>query len=193
MTTVAAPTEYMYTPECIARLSRETGKHYELFGGELVEKRVSMRTSWLAGQVGSLLHGTYPPSRAYVFIQQPIYCFSEPGEMRKPDVALVWAERFADGLDDDELYIPPDLVVEVVSPSNTFSNRFQRVENYLSSGVPVVWVVDPPLRWVHVYRRDGSTQLLRAADTLRDEAHLPGLALNVADFFPPVAAVAGGQ
>jgi len=188
MTTVAAPTRY--SPEEIARLSDQTGKHYELVAGALVEKPMSSRANWIASRLGYFLQATYPPAKAYVFIEQPTYCFADPGEMRKPDVALVWSARLPGGPTDDELFITPDFVAEVVSPRNSYTSQMERVEQYLGAGVPLVWVIDPPRGWVHVYRRDGSNAWYRVTDTVRDEQVLPGFELKVVDLFPAQAATA---
>jgi Uma2 family endonuclease len=185
MTTVAAPTTY--TPLEVARLSNESGKLYELIHGKLVEKGpMSTRANWVAGRVTFLLNSTYPISRGYVFVEQPTYCFEDPSHMRRPDVSLVWAERLPAGLTDDELYVAPDLVVEVVSPSNTYADILLRLRDWFEAGVPIILVIEPALRWAHVYRRGGSSvTLLREGDTLTDEPQLPGLVLRMVDLFPP--------
>ena len=77
--------------------------------------------------------------------------------MRRPDVALVWAEPVARAdLANEELRIAPDLVVEVVSPTNrrttTSTRRVERIPR--RSGVPVVWVVGPVQRDVYVHRHE---------------------------------------
>ena len=186
MTTLAAPTTY--TPEDVARLSDETGKLYELLGGRMIEKPpMSTTANWVAGEVAFRLRSTYLPARAFVFVEQPTYCF-DPGEMRRPDVALVWAERLPDGLSDDELRVVPDLVVEVVSPSNKYIEQMDRVEQWLDVGAPMVWVIEPTLRWAHVYRSDGSVSLLRAADTFANDPLLPDLTLRISDVLPAAPA-----
>ncbi len=38
---------------------------------------------------------------------------------------------------------PPDLIVEVISPSDTWQAIEQKVDEYLAAGVPEVWVADP--------------------------------------------------
>jgi Uma2 family endonuclease len=182
MTTATTP--ILLTPAEIARLSDETGRHYELIDGGLVEKPMSTRANWLASRISHLLQLAYPPARAFVFTEQPTYCFADPRQMRKPDVALVWSERLPAGSDDDELHIAPDFVAEVVSPTNTFDDQLDRVASYLEAGVPLVWVVQPRRRWVHVFRRSGPAALYRAADTIDQEPLLPGLSLPVADLFP---------
>src|SRR5262245_50836296 len=143
MTTIAAPTRY--TPADVERLSHQTGKLYELVGGELVEKEVSTLANWVAGQIVTLLNSLYGPQRAYVFVEQPTYCFDDSlKDGKRPDVCLVWTERLPEGPNDDELYVSPDLVVEVASPTNGFSQQLSRVRKYLRAGVPIVWVIDPP-------------------------------------------------
>jgi Uma2 family endonuclease len=192
MTTISTQTEY--TPEEVSRLSDETGKLYELVDGALVEKVVmSQRSIWVATQLSFRLNTAYDSTKAYVFVEQPTYCFENPRQMRRPDVALVWANRLPGGLSDDDLHIPPDFVAEVVSPTNTFDQQVGRVAEYLEAGVPLVWVVQPARRWIHVYRQDGSVALLRAKHTVRDEPLLPGFVLNVADIFPPSSPAAAAN
>lgn len=192
MTTIAAPTTY--TPEEVARLSDRDGKLYELVQGQLVEKpAMSTEANWIALHIGFLLKMAYPVSTAYVFTEQPTYCFDNPRAMRRPDVALVWTPRLPGGVGPEELHVVPDFVAEIVSPSNTYSGLLERVDEYLAVGVPMVWVVEPERRLVHIYRQDGSLSLLRGADTFKDEPLLPGFEARVADFFPPVPAAGASQ
>ena len=198
--TTAAPIRY--TPADVERLSDRDGKLYELVNGALVEKRgvaaaaelalaekhVSTRSNAVAVKIAVALSGRYPDTEARVFIEQPTYCFPD-GRMRRPDVALVWSRRLPAELTHDELGVAPDLVAEVVSPNNTFFEQLDRVEEYLRAGVPIVWVVDPTHRTVHVYRNDGTYDLLRSGELLADEPLLPGLSFPVADIFPAVAPV----
>lgn len=172
------------TPADVSRLSDEHGKLYELVDGTLVEKPMSVLSNWVTTQISHLLKIAYPASKAVVLTEQPIYCFQNRRTGRRPDVALVWASRPGAALVDEELYIAPDLVVEVVSPTNKYRDVLGRVEEYRGVGVPFIWVVDPVHRSMHVYRKDGSVSLLRDADVMKDEPLLPGLELRVADFFP---------
>lgn len=192
MTTAPAPVRL--TPADVARLSDEHGKLYELVRGNLVEKpAVSTRANWIASQILFLLKSQYPIDRAIVIQEQPTYYYGDDQHMRRPDVLLVWAHRLPQGLTDDELHIPPDFAAAVVSPTNTWAEVRERVEEYLGAGVPLVWVVEPGPRSVHAYRRDGSVSLYRVGDTVSGDPLLPGLSLRVADVFPvPAAAGRGG-
>jgi len=48
---------------------------------------------------------------------------------------------------------PPDLVIEIMSPSNTHSELFRKFHYYLKAGVREYWIIDPELKkvTVHVY------------------------------------------
>lgn len=196
MTILTAPTRY--TPAEIERLSDRDGKLYELVDGALVEKHASVArhhlvekhvSTWsnrVAVKLGGVLSAAYPDAVGQVFIEQPTYCFPG-GRMRRPDVALVWSKRLPPVPTHDELEIAPDFVAEVVSPTNTFFEQQDRVEEYLRAGVPVVWVVDPVHRTIHVYRKDGTYAVLRGEDVLADEPLLPSLSLRIADIFPAAA------
>jgi Uma2 family endonuclease len=189
MTTTAIPTRY--TPADVERLSHQTGKLYELVDGELVEKVVSTLANWIAGQIVTLLNSLYGPNRAYAFIEQPTYCFDDAfKEGKRPDVCMVWAERLPDGPNDDELYVAPDLVVEVVSPTNRFSQQHSRVRKYLRAGVTIVWVIDPSSREMFVFRRGRKTaDILQEDDVYENDPLLPGLTFKLSQVLPPKPAV----
>lgn len=192
MTTIAPP----ITPPApltladVARLSNEYGKLYERVDGQLVEKSTSKQLNWVATQISFLLKTVYDSSQAHVFVKKPTYRPTGNGKGRRPDVALVWADRPGAAVGDEEPHVPPDLVVDVVSPSHTYRDVSVRVEDYLLAGVPLIWVVGPIHRSMHVYRKDGSVSLLRESDMVRDEPLLPGLKLRVGDFFPAAATTA---
>ena len=80
---------------------------------------------------------------------------------------------------------PPDLCVEVVSPTNTWSEVFTKVGEYLGIGVPAVLVLAPDTLTASVYRNDPTQiqQIFTHADTLTIPDVLPGFAVPVARFF----------
>ena len=58
-----------------------------------------------------------------------------------------------------------------------------KITDYLSNNVELVWVVDPELRTVTVYRNDVGPRVLTAKDRLTGEPALPGFRCKVAEFF----------
>lgn len=114
-----------------------------------------------------------------------IYCFSGRTHGRKPDVVYVSLGRLPNReIPNGDIFIAPDLVVEVLSPGNTGLEVDDKLEKYLAAGVALVWIVNPDRRTIRVYRQDGTTHSFHAADVIEDEPVLPGFRLVVGDVFP---------
>jgi Uma2 family endonuclease len=77
----------------------------------------------------------------------------------------------------------PDLVVEVVSKNDARPYVSQKVSDYLSAGVKVVWVADPPSRTVTEYRPSAELVTYHAEDVLTLEDLIPGFQMQVAEAF----------
>jgi len=104
-----------------------------------------------------------------------------PDSVRAPDVSFVRAE-IAAGHDDRQWYPhAPDLAVEVLSPTDRRKDVEKKVEMWLNAGARSVWLVDPENRTINVRRSDGSIQLVRQDETLRDETVLPGFLIDPLD------------
>jgi Uma2 family endonuclease len=86
--------------------------------------------------------------------------------------------------------IAPDLVVEVVSPSNTMEEFAAKMQVFFAHGTRLVWLVYPKTKIVHVYERQQSAEksdtftILNADDTITGGEVLPGFTAKVSDFFP---------
>lgn len=108
--------------------------------------------------------------------------FDDPPTVRAPDVAFVHEERLAF---DHTRFAPfaPDLAVEVLSPSNTMSEIYDKVLDYLDSGSPLVWVVAPDSRTVTVYRSRREIQLLGGDEEIDGGNVLPGFRCKVSELF----------
>ncbi len=79
--------------------------------------------------------------------------------------------------------LAPDLAVEVVSPSESAADVYDKVQDYLAAGTQAVWVVYPTRQAVVAYAADGSARSLAASDTLRDAQVLPGFQCQVSELF----------
>lgn len=79
----------------------------------------------------------------------------------------------------------PDLAVKIVSPGDTAAEVADKVRDYLTHGVRLVWVVEPKTQTVTVYRPNGTAQLLQAAagHTVDGETVIPGFAVSVQELF----------
>lgn len=101
-----------------------------------------------------------------------------------PDVAFVRAGREPQGEAQWHFArIAPDLVVEVLSPSDRKHDMQAKVAMYQEAGVPLVWVVDPQAKTVTVFALRQAMQKLTITDTLDGGAVLPDFQVEVAELF----------
>ncbi len=175
------------TPDDLLRI--DGGRRFELVHGELVEINMGAVSSWIGGQVFSLLENHNNQNRTgWVFPADTGYrCFpGDPNMVRKPDVSFVRLGRLpGEQLPDGWITIAPDLVVEVVSPNDLADDVQKKVQEYLEARVSLVWVVYPESRTLIVHRVDGSVGKLQEADELSGEDVVPGFSCQLADVFPP--------
>jgi Uma2 family endonuclease len=75
----------------------------------------------------------------------------------------------------------PDLVIEVVSPSETAEDLDQKIREYLAAGAGVVWAIYPRARTVHVHKADGTVRIIGEDGLLEAPDLLPGWSVRVAD------------
>ena len=110
--------------------------------------------------------------------------------IRLPDVCVFSRSRLPGGKLPPEKVpaISPDLVVEVLSESNTKSEMRQKLREYFANGTRLAWYVDPATRSVAVYTADADepANVLRDGDTLTGGDLLPGFELALATLFADV-------
>jgi Uma2 family endonuclease len=178
--------EKTYTPEDL--LAMPDRKKYELVNGRLVERHVSVLSSWVSGRLFRFidifvedhqLGWAWPAGQGYA-------CFPDSTrKIRMPDVSFLNKSRMPEGLTSDGyISISPDLAVEVVSPNDLAYEVESKVVEYLDAGVLLVWVIDPEARTIRIHRHDGSTSWLREDGELTGEDVLPGFRCRVAAIFP---------
>ena len=108
----------------------------------------------------------------------------DPYTVREPDVAFISTEKLP--LDSD---VPgyydgvPDLVVEIVSPSDRPEHVYDKACMWILFGVRLVWVLDPDKRTVDVRKPGPSVTRLTENDTLDGADVLPGFSCTVSELF----------
>jgi Uma2 family endonuclease len=103
-------------------------------------------------------------------------------ELRVADVAMVSRDRIQQTDPNDVLHGAPELVIEVLSPSNTASEINDKEKLCLENASKEFWVVDSDLRQVKVLRPDGITTTFRSRQEI-SLAAFQGGALKVHDIF----------
>ena len=112
-----------------------------------------------------------------------IYTKRNPDHIRAADVAFISHERLAQAQEDGFLDVAPELVVEIMSPANTWTDAQEKLAEYFAIDVKMVWIVDPQLEQVHVYRSPEQVKLLRKEDALTGEEILPGFTIPLTELF----------
>jgi len=194
------PVSTSHTPEDL--LNSRDYRLCELINGKLVEKSVSVKSIWIATNLSRELQNVVMPAGlGWVLVEQPVVCFPwNPNHGRRPDVCFISKAKLpGPDLPDGNLLIAPDLVAEVVSPTENVFELDSKIEDYQRVGVRVVWVINSQIRTVRVHTVDGSIKLFRHTDTLTADDVIPGFAVEVAKLFPtipvpaPVAPLTGPQ
>jgi Uma2 family endonuclease len=109
---------------------------------------------------------------------------SNPDTVRAPDVAFVRMESVQQtGRLPGYRSGSPDLVVDVLSPSDRVTSVEEKVAQWLEGGCQMVWVVSPKLHTVTVYRSLTDIVTLTEKDKLDGGDVVPGFQLNVAEIF----------
>jgi Uma2 family endonuclease len=107
-----------------------------------------------------------------------------PDKVRGADVAYWSKAKLPEGrVPEGLIEAPPELCVEVVSPSNTWSDVFIKVGEYLKASVRAVLVLDPESVTGSVYRDNEFQQIFDNGDELTIPDILPGFSVPVRKFF----------
>jgi Uma2 family endonuclease len=112
-----------------------------------------------------------------------IYTRRNPDQIRAADVAFISHERLSQAQEEGFLDVAPELIVEIMSPANTWTEAQEKLAEYFAIGVNVVWIVDPQLEQVHVYRSVEQFKLLQKQDELTSEEILPGFSVALTEIF----------
>ena len=170
------------TPMTLEEFLENDVEGYEYVKGELVPMSP---TSMEHGEISSnvIRHLSLP-----VFEHQlgRLYTAGTTFRLRdrivKPDVAFVLTERLPENREKGSP-VPPDLAVEVVSPTDKHYDVTKKALAYLRAGTRLVWVVEPVAKTVMVYRSETDFTLLTREDTLTGEDVVEGFTCPVAQLF----------
>ena len=168
------------------------GKPYELVRGEVKPRMpVGLWHGILASELVARFREylKHCPKRAgKLAVETGFRVRTALGEsVRAPDVAFIRAERLPSPLPHTFADLAPDLVVEIASPNDAYSELRDKVDEWLQAGVQMVWVVDPQRRVVEVYQPDQPLRVLREGDTLTGDPVLPDFQLPISELFAEIS------
>jgi Uma2 family endonuclease len=183
---MATPHIKQFTAEDLEAITDDTHR-YDLIRGELWKvPPASPEHGIRAGRVhGELYIFVKARDLGEVFAAESGFKLHvDPDSVLAPDVAFVRRERLpGKGQRRGFWTLVPDLVVEVMSPSDSAHYVAEKVEEYLEAGVPLVWVLNPRRETVTAYGPGSVARILRVGDVLDGGDVLPGFTLPVANIF----------
>jgi Uma2 family endonuclease len=177
-----APEDLLDLPDAVS---------YELVGGRLVERKMSVESSRIGVRISfALMRAVDGKGVGDVLGADASYqCFpDDPGKVRKPDVSFIRAGRLPDEqLRKGHARIAPDLAVEVTSPNDLVDEFADKVVEYINAGVRLVWVVYLTTRRVVIHRPPGAAagpiSEVGGDGVISGEDVVPGFSCPVSEFF----------
>lgn len=113
-----------------------------------------------------------------------VYTHRDPDTVRGVDAAFISHERLARRKKKSGfLDVAPELIVEVMSPDDRWSEVKQKLREYFAIGVRLVWVADPSDKTVYAYRSLTDVREFTETDALTGDDVLPGFTVSVAQLF----------
>ena len=108
------------------------------------------------------------------------------GATRSPDVSWIKLERW-NSLSREEKRgfapINPDFVIELMSPTDDLEATQKKMEEYISCGVKLGWLINPDAKQVEIYRNGQDKKVVNNPSSLSGEELLTGLSVDLTEIF----------
>ena len=167
--------------EVFIRLPENADRRFELIDGEIIEVPSNAFSSEIAILIAAALLAFVRP-RGLGHITGEGAGYNIHGRKLSPDVAFVAQARQAQLAQEGYNPVAPDLVVEVVSPTDKQAAIRRKLALYAQAGV-LVWLVYPKRKTVEVYAPDQPVEILRGDEVLDGGEILPGFTLPLNSIF----------
>ena len=164
----------------------DDGSRREVIGGELIvnsvprraHQEISANLHWMLQQFLRATGGC----RAYA---HPVDLYISQHDVVQPALIAIRASRLGIYQAEGVVVEPPDIVVDILSPSSQRVDRVRKMALYASFGVPKYWVVDPAAKSIEVnILDDGAYGQVQPGDDSRIASRqFPGLRIDPAEVF----------
>jgi Uma2 family endonuclease len=168
--------DYMRLPE---------GTPIQLIRGEFimspspltVHQRISARLFWN-------LYGAAVENKSGEALHAPVDVHVSKIDIYQPDIIFISNDR-ARFIQEKGIYGPPDLVIEILSPSTAGYDLIQKKDAYEAFGVTEYWIVDPKHKTVECFLNSGSgyESTFFSAEGSHCSSLLPEFCVEVAKLF----------
>ena len=128
-------------------LQLEEGLLAQLIDGQLVMSPAPTPKHQL---VSGNLYSILKEQLKGIIFYSPIDLYLDNENVLQPDLVFV-SNRNKEIITDRGIEGVPDLVIEVISPSNSFIDRNTKRKKYLALGVTEYWIIDPNNETLEIY------------------------------------------
>jgi len=141
-----------WTFEDYRQLTAESETRYEVIAGVLYEMPPpstlhQLVVTQLVIQLGNLIKAS---SQGILYTSPIEVVLPEAATPVQPDLVFISDER-RNIIKENRIEGPPDLVVEVLSPSSIRYDRVTKFEVYETGGIQEYWILNPKTRSVEIY------------------------------------------
>jgi Uma2 family endonuclease len=165
----------------------EDGLRYELYDGEVFVVPAPLPRHQVVQHLIADMLRDYAAEHGGFAVASPIDIVFSDYDVLQPDVVFFTATR-AHLVDLDRVIRnPPDLCVEVISPSTQDRDRGRKMQMFARFGVPEYWIVEPRARRLEVYRLERDAYALFAdmsGEGVLESPTIAGLTFSLAGLFP---------
>jgi Uma2 family endonuclease len=158
----------------------DDGNHYEIIDGELIVSPAPSRIHQkFLGRLFNIVATHVERNKLGEVYFAPVDVQLFPHDVVQPDLIFIRADRLHI-YRDNPVQGPPDLVVEVISPTSRVRDTVRKARIYAAARVPEYWMPDPVERrfGMQVLRDGHYEEVAPRSGTLRS-TELPDLVLDL--------------
>lgn len=164
----------------------DDGKRREIIGGELFVNPAPRREhqETVTNLIGILLPFLRSSDWGRIYTH-PVDVYLGPNNVVQPDLIVIRSSRLDIYRPEGVVVEPPDLVIEILSPSTRAFDLVRKMALYARSGVPEYWIADPERRTFAVNYLTNEEYISAEAgnDGLIASHVVPGLRVDPAEVF----------
>ena len=170
------------TAEQFDALPREEGRNWELLDGELIEvSSATPKHNRILMRLSRMLDAFAEARRLGVVLPETDLAVRKDTRLR-PDFGFFSTDTWR-RIDIDSVPVPepPDIAVEIISPSETGTTIQRKTEAYLAWGVHEIWLIYPETRTVMLHTTAGAQRLTEGAFLASE--YVPGFRPRISELF----------
>ena len=186
----------MTLDEYIRRMDDDSEPRFEIINGEVVPMSPSVSGSgYMASKLMKLIWPIILSKQLGELFSEMTFVLPNADSStwvtgsRTPDLMFISAARFSafndtnPGWQERPLALVPDLVIEIISPTDQMATVLKKVALYLEDGVQIVWVVNRKHQSITVYTLSDEPMVLTGDQILSGGALIPGFSTHVRVLF----------